>query len=123
MNRAILIGRLTKQPELRYTPQGTANSTFTIAVDGYKDHTDFISIVTWKGTAEACANHLDKGSLVGVEGRINTRNYEKDGRKIYITEIIADNVKFLDTRKADKKADPFAESGKEIEISDKDLPF
>ncbi len=103
LNNVVLIGRLTKDPELRYTPNGVAVATFTLAVDrpysnqkGEKE-ADFIPIVTWRQLAELSANYLKKGKLAAVEGRLQIRNYENDeGKKIYITEVIADNVKFLE---------------------------
>ncbi len=101
-NRVILIGRLTRDPELRYTPNGVAVASFTLAVDrNYKNskgekETDFIPIVCFKQLAELCANYLSKGKLAAVDGKIQTRNYEnKEGKKVYVTEIIADNVQFL----------------------------
>ena len=106
MNKVVLIGRLTKNPELRFTPgTGLAVSTFTIAVDrrtpnkdGVRE-TDFIPIVVWGKQGEAAANNLSKGRLVGISGRIQTRNYEgKDGIRRYITEIVADEVKFLEKK-------------------------
>ena len=118
LNSVILIGRLTKDPELRYTPNGVAVSTFTLAVDrnftnkqGQKE-ADFINIVAWRGTAEAVAKYLAKGSLIAVEGRIQTRNYENnEGKRVYVTEVIADNVRFLDSNKKDttynKNESPF----------------
>ena len=103
MNRVVLIGRLTKNPELRFTPgTGLAVSTFTIAVDRRtnkegKKETDFIPIVVWGKQGESAANNLEKGRLVGISGRIQTRNYEgKDGIRRYVTEIVADEVQFLD---------------------------
>jgi single-strand DNA-binding protein len=104
LNRVILIGRLTKDPELRYTPAGVAVAQFTLAVDrqfsGSKEEreADFIPIVTWRQLAETCANYLRKGRLAAVEGRIQVRNYENnEGRRVYITEVIADNVRFLES--------------------------
>lgn len=133
LNRVILIGRLTKDPDLRYTPNGVAVSTFTLAVnrnfksqDG-KQEADFINIVAWKKTAETCANYLKKGRLIAVEGRIQTRNYDNnEGKKVYVTEVVADNVKFLEHEKKtdeDIKDDPFSQDGRPIDISDDDLPF
>jgi single-strand DNA-binding protein len=101
MNQTILIGRLTKDPEMRYTTNGTAVTTFTLAVDRNNDkkETDFIAIVTWSKTAENVANYCTKGKLVAVSGRIQTRNYEKgDGSKVYVTEIVANEVKFLEPK-------------------------
>jgi single-strand DNA-binding protein len=106
LNSVILIGRLTKDPELRYTPSGQAVTTFTLAVDrGYQNQqgqkeTDFINIVTWAKQAENVANYVKKGRLVAVEGRIQTRNYENnEGKKVYVTEVVAENVKFLESAK------------------------
>jgi single-strand DNA-binding protein len=101
MNQSILIGRLTKDPDLRYTPAGTAVTTFTIAVDrnNGKDEADFINIVTWDKRAESVANYCKKGKLVAVAGRIQTRNYEDNtGRKVYVTEVVANEVKFLEPK-------------------------
>ncbi len=103
LNRVILIGRLTRDPELRYTGSGLPVATFNLAVDrpftnqqGEKE-TDFIRIVAWRKLAETCANNLGKGRLVAVEGRLQIRNYEdKDGVKRQAAEVIAETVKFLD---------------------------
>lgn len=104
LNRVILIGRLTKDPELRYTPAGVAVAQFTLAVDrqfsGNREEreADFIPVVTWRQLAETCANYLRKGRLAAVEGRIQVRNYENnEGRRVYVTEVIADNVRFLES--------------------------
>ncbi|MBP3966876.1 MULTISPECIES: single-stranded DNA-binding protein [Paenibacillus] len=105
LNRVILIGRLTKDPEMRYTPAGVAVTQFTLAVDrpftsgGQNEReADFIPIVTWRQLAETCANYLRKGRLTAVEGRIQVRNYENnEGKRVYVTEIIADNVRFLES--------------------------
>lgn len=104
LNRVILIGRLTKDPELRYTPQGIAVAQFTLAVDrGFSSNreereADFIPIVVWRQQAETCANYLRKGRLAAVEGRIQVRNYDNnEGRRVYVTEVIADNVRFLES--------------------------
>jgi single-strand DNA-binding protein len=104
LNRVILIGRLTKDPELRYTPAGVAVAQFTLAVDrsfskeqGERE-ADFIPIVTWRQLAETCANYLRKGRLAAVEGRMQVRNYENnEGRRVYVTEVVADNVRFLES--------------------------
>lgn len=102
MNRVSLIGRLTKDPELRYTSSNIASCSFTIAVnrtytnqDGQRE-ADFIPIVVWRKQAENVKNYTKKGDLVAVEGRIQTRNYvAQDNTKRYVTEVIADNVQFL----------------------------
>jgi single-strand DNA-binding protein len=143
LNRVILIGRLTKEPELRYTPSGVATTTFTLAVDrpftsqSGEREADFIPVVTWRQLAETCANYLRKGRLTAVEGRIQVRNYENnEGKRVYVTEVIADNVRFLESNRekpnnesndqftANKNhGDPFSDDGKPIDISDDDLPF
>ncbi len=137
INRVVLIGRLTKDPELRYTPAGVAVCQFTLAVDRpfTKDgerEADFIPVVTWRQLAETCANYLRKGRLTAVEGRIQIRNYENsEGRRVYITEVIADNVRFLESSRQDNgqsesrsnNQDPFSDQGKPIDISNDDLPF
>lgn len=137
LNRSILIGRLTKDPDLRYTSAGIACTQFNLAVDrqfksdGQPD-ADFIPIVTWRQTAEACANYLRKGRLCAVEGRIQTRNYENnEGKRVYVTEVVADNVRFLESNKessnnsssTNTNKDPFKDDGRPIDISEDDLPF
>ncbi|SEB27696.1 single-stranded DNA-binding protein [Paenibacillus sp. 276b] len=142
LNRVILIGRLTRDPELRYTPAGVAVTQFTLAVDrpftsqGGEKEADFIPVVTWRQLAETVANYCRKGRLVAVEGRIQVRNYENnEGKRVYVTEVIADNVRFLESQNKDNNKsnsnsnrnsnnqDPFSDSGKPIDISDDDLPF
>ncbi|WP_010298273.1 single-stranded DNA-binding protein [Clostridium senegalense] len=103
MNKVVLIGRLTKDPELKFTPgAGTAVTTFTIAVnrkfkrEGQPD-ADFIPVVVWGKQAESTANYMSKGKLISVAGRIETRSYEaKDGTRRYVTEVVADEVHFLE---------------------------
>jgi single-strand DNA-binding protein len=104
MNKVVLIGRLTKDPELKFTPgTGTAVATFTLAVDrrlpnknGQRE-ADFVPIVVWGKQAESTANYMSKGKLMGVSGRIQTRSYEaKDGTRRYVTEVVADEVQFLE---------------------------
>jgi single-strand DNA-binding protein len=105
MNRVVLVGRLTKDPDLRYTPNGVPVATFTLAVNrtftnqqGEKE-TDFINCVVWRRPAENVANFLKKGSLAGVDGRIQTRNYEgQDGKRVYVTEVMAESVQFLEPK-------------------------
>lgn len=137
LNNVVLIGRLAKDPELKYTPKGTAVTTFNLAVDriGKDAGADFIPIVVFKQTAEAAANHLKKGHKCAIEGRIQVRNYDNnEGRKVYVTEVIAHNVRFLESAKRENSQqssnhpngqDPFAGAGngKPIDISDDDLPF
>lgn len=105
MNRVILVGRLTKDPELRVTPNGVAVATFTLAVNrsftnaqGERE-ADFINCVVWRRPAENVANFLKKGSLAGVDGRVQTRSYEgQDGKRVYVTEVLAESVQFLEPK-------------------------
>jgi single-strand DNA-binding protein len=102
INQVILVGRLTKDPELRYTPEGKAVSNITLAVnrnfknsDGDYD-ADFVHCTIWKRTAENLAQYCQKGSLIGISGRIQTRNYSnQEGKKVYVTEVVAEGVKFF----------------------------
>ena len=108
MNKAILIGRLTRDPELRYTSSNRAVCQFTVAIDrpfsnqstGQRE-ADFINIVAWDKTGENIGKYMTKGRLIAVEGRIQTRNYDNnEGRKVYVTEVIASNVQFLESKNA-----------------------
>lgn len=117
MNNVVLIGRLCADPELRYTPSGVATCSFRLAVDKGlpKDKkqemeskgqptADFINIVVWGKMAENCVNYLAKGSLVAVQGRIQSRSYDaKDGTKRYVIEVVANNVEFLEWRNRDNQ--------------------
>ena len=105
MNKVVLIGRLTRDPELRYTSSNIATATFSLAVDrnftnqNGEREADFINIVVWRKQAENVKNYLTKGSQVAIDGRIQTRSYDgQDGQKRYVTEVVADNVQFLGTR-------------------------
>ncbi|MEY8257578.1 single-stranded DNA-binding protein [Erysipelotrichaceae bacterium 66-17] len=104
INRVVLIGRLTKDPELRKTQSGTSVVSYTIAVNrrsqtpGQPD-ADFINCVAWNKTAELMAQYLHKGSLIGVEGRIQTRSYDnQQGQRVYVTEVVTDSVQFLEPK-------------------------
>lgn len=105
LNRFVGIGRLTRDPELRHTSNGTAVASFNIAIDrafktanGEKE-TDFIPVIVWRGLAETCDRYLSKGKMVAVEGRLQIRTYEaNDGSKRTVAEIVADNVQFLSPR-------------------------
>ena len=108
MNKAILIGRLTRDPEVRYTSSNRAVCQFTVAIDrpftnqasGQRE-ADFINVVAWDKTGENVGKYMTKGRLVAVEGRIQTRNYENnEGRRVYVTEVVASNVQFLESRNA-----------------------
>jgi single-strand DNA-binding protein len=108
LNSVVLIGRLTRDPELRYTPSGDAVCNFTVAVDrpfatSGKHDTDFIEIVCWRKSAEIVSEHLSKGRLVAVEGRLQIRSYEaKDGGKRKVAEVVASSVRFLDRGRTDQ---------------------
>ncbi|MDA1478297.1 single-stranded DNA-binding protein [Bacillus changyiensis] len=144
LNRSIIVGRLTKDPELRYTGSGVAVAGLTLAVNRpFKNQNgdseaDFINCVAWRKQAESVANFLKKGSLAGVDGRLQTRSYENQhGGRVFITELVAESVQFLDTKGSKQNQgqnqrqqqenrfqdDPFANNGKPIDITDSDLPF
>ncbi|PRO64358.1 single-stranded DNA-binding protein [Alkalicoccus urumqiensis] len=105
INRVVLVGRLTKDPELRYTANGIAVASFTLAVNrpfsnqqGNRE-ADFINIVVWRKQAENVANYLKKGSMAGVDGRIQTRSFDnQEGKRVFMTEVVADSVQFLEPR-------------------------
>lgn len=132
LNRVILIGRLTRDPELRYVPSGQPVASFTLAVDrpfvnqqGERG-TDFIDIVAWRRLAEQVTQHLSKGRLVAVEGRLQIRSYEtQDGQKRKAAEVVADAVRFLDRKPgAEAAVAPGAEAAEaESEQGGDDVPF
>lgn len=150
MNKAILIGRLTRDPELRYTKNNVPVASFTIAINrtfiksnGEKE-ADFINCLCFNKQAENVNKYLSKGSLVAVEGSIQTRSYNnKEGKKVFVTEVVANSVQFLESKKENGQApkeevttevetDPFENFGQEhdsgmeqseFEIEDEDLPF
>lgn len=107
INRVVLVGRLTKDPELKYTQSGIAVTRFTLAVNrtftnaqGQRE-ADFVNCVAWRKQAENLANYLRKGSLTGVDGRIQTSNFEgKDGNRVFMTEVLVESVQFLESRSA-----------------------
>jgi single-strand DNA-binding protein len=121
LNRVVLIGRLTRDPELKYTSTGNAVCSFTLAVerdfkgqDGQKQ-TDFIRVKVWRKLAEVVAQHSGKGRLVAVEGRIEVRNYEaQDGSKRTSTEVIADNIRFLDWPKEQGGGEQLAQDVQDV---------
>ena len=154
MNKVFLIGRLTRDPELRYTGSNVAVASFTLAVNrNYTNQAgereaDFINVVVWRKQAENVKNYLSQGSQVAIDGRIQTRSYDgEDGKKRYVTEVVADNVEFLGSKNSsqvsstpkeptpydfgkepsstgtDVDSNPFADFGSSIEISDDELPF
>lgn len=134
LNRVVLIGRLTKDPELRYTPNGVAVANFTLAVDrnfknaqGERD-TDFINIVVYRQLAELCANYLAKGKVAAADGRIQVRSYTgQDGQKRWVTEVVAEDVRFLSPKDGGSGSEsrPFGGNssfGHEVNLDD-DIPF
>ena len=123
MNLVTLIGRLTKKPEVRYTPSQTAVGRFTLAVDRMKkdDGADFIPVVVFGKQAENCEKYLDKGRQVAVQGRIQTGSYEKDGHKVFTTEVVADRVEFIGSAPAQQNNDGIPEGFQMV--SDSDIPF
>lgn len=134
LNRVVLIGRLTKDPELRYTPNGVAVASFTLAVDrNYKNaqgekETDFIPCVVFRQLAELCANYLAKGRLAAVDGRIQVRSFEgQDGQRRWVTEVLGENVRFLSPKDSNNtntsaSSDDFGSFAHEVSLDD-DIPF
>ncbi len=154
MNKVFLVGRLTRDPELRYSQSNMATMRCAIAVDrqyqreGEERGADFINIVAFGNRAETMKKYLVKGSQIAVDGRIQTGSYDdKDGKKVYTTDVIVDNFQFLDTKasrnldntdvdstaynfpdeetssNSENASDPFADFGAKIEVSDSELPF
>lgn len=152
INRSVLVGRLTRDPELRYTNGGAAVATFTIAVNRQftnqngEREADFISCVIWRKAAENFTNFTHKGSLIGIDGHIQTRNYENQQEtRIYVTEVVVDNFSLLESRaesehhqsansnghssnnsnnrKYDNNQNQYGNNGGQIDIKDDDLPF
>ena|SRR5690625_3718338 len=157
MNRVVLVGRLTRDPDLRYTPNGVAVSNFTIACnrsfktkDGEQE-ADFLNCVIWRKAAESLANYMEKGSMIGVDGKLQSRTYDdKDGKKVFVTEVLAESVQFLESKGTQNKegqsqqsspydyneqapqtqtsqqmqqGNPFQGNGEQVNIQDDDLPF
>ncbi|MBU8908543.1 single-stranded DNA-binding protein [Desertibacillus haloalkaliphilus] len=151
INRVILVGRLTRDPELKYTPNGVAVANFTLAVNrpfsnqqGERE-ADFINVVVWRKQAENATEYLKKGSLAGVDGRFQSRSYENNnGQKVFVVELVAESVQFLEPKSSngsggnqnnnqgsrngifsqnDLSHDPFTNNGQPIDIKDDDLPF
>ena len=144
INRVILVGRLTKDPMLRKTQTGTSVTSFTVACGrrvaaGQEPQTDFINCVAWNRTADIVSQYTHKGSLVGVEGRIQSRSYDDaQGKRVYVTEVVCDSVQFLESRSVSENRgsvmetrgyesdvpsyDDFA-STPSLDISSDDLPF
>lgn len=155
INNVVVVGRLTRAVDLRYTSNGTAYASFTLATDrdfknqnGEKE-TDFINCVMWRKPAENLANYTKKGSLIGIEGRIQTRNYDnQQGQRVYVTEVLAEKFHFLESAKTANNdvlnnegtntlefnknqnssgnfanSDPFTSEGDVFNVNDDDLPF
>ena len=149
MNKVVLIGRLTRDPELRYTSSNVPAASFSLAVNrpfqsqnGVRE-ADFINIVMWRKQAETAKKYLTKGSLIAIEGRIQTRNYDgADGKKVYVTEVVADNFEFLESKgqrastgynpdiefnqtmpTTNVSDEPYIDFGDTIELSDDDIAF
>lgn len=149
INRVVLVGRLTRDVDLRYTQSGNAAGTFSLAVNRQFTNAngdreaDFINCVIWRKSAENLSNFTHKGSQIGIDGRLQTRNYEnKEGQRVYVTEVVVDNFSLLDSKASggasdtqsapnrtqnkpqqSNQSDPFANTGQPIDISDNDLPF
>lgn len=126
MNKVFLIGRLVKDPELRYTGNNTPVATFTLAVKRQaSEESDFIPIVFWSKYGETCGKYLKKGSRVSILGRIQVRNYEdKEGKRRYATEVVGESFEFLDSKNTGSKnntPNPFEEFANEIQ--QEELPF
>ncbi|EOJ21627.1 single-strand DNA-binding protein [Enterococcus faecalis EnGen0338] len=151
INNVTLVGRLTKDPDLRYTQSGTAVGQFTLAVNrnftnqqGDRE-ADFINCVIWRKAAESFANYARKGTLIGLTGRIQTRNYDnQQGQRVYVTEVVVENFQLLESKEVNEQRrsnkpgqaafdkqpsakpdplDPFSKEASPINISDDDLPF
>lgn len=141
INRATLVGRLTKDPEYRVTPSGVAVATFTLAINrtftnaNGEREADFINCVVFRKQAENVNKFLFKGNLAGVDGRLQSRSYEnQEGRRVFVTEVVVDNVHFLEPKnsKSDQSSksndqpvgnNPFQNGNGPIDISDDDMPF
>lgn len=142
MNKSILVGRMVREADLRYTPAGDAVANFTVAVNrpfrnkNGEQEADFINCVTWRKQAENLAQYTGKGSMIAIEGRIQTRSYEgKDGKMVYVTEVLAENIQYLDNKKSGKAQQPkqqrridnmnknLQQNAQEIDVEESDLPF
>jgi len=122
LNKVMVIGNVGREPEMRYTANGAAVTTFSVAVNrrfNDKDETEWFNVVTWSKLAELLGQHLKKGRKVYIEGRLTTRQWEKDGAKHYRTEVVASQVLFLDRAKGAGALEDFGEG----EIDPEDLPF
>lgn len=148
MNKVLLLGRLAKEPELRYTQSGTAVVSFTLAVNrrfanqNGEREADFINCVAWQKAAEFVANYFHKGQMMALEGRLQVSNYEKDGKKQWKTDVVAEQIEFAGSRNdgsnnsngggnnygnsndsSSSSAAEYSGLGQEVIFSDEDLPF
>ena len=135
MNNVSLVGRLTKDVELKYTGSQTAVATGTLAVNRqFKNangerEVDFINFVAWRKPAEILSNYASKGSQIGITGRIQTRNYEgNDGKRVYVTEVVAESINLLDSRSSNEQQPPQKQErlfsvSSPVDIDDLTLPF
>lgn len=130
INRTVLVGRLTRDPQLKRTQQGDAVASFTLAVnrnyttrDG-QQQADFINCIVWKKQAENIVKYCSKGSLVGVEGRIQTRSYENNqGQRVNVVEVVCDSVQFLETKKAENNNQGYDNVQHSFDIQNDDIAF
>lgn len=130
INNVVLVGRLTRDPELRFTSNGTATATFNLAVNrnftnkSGEREADFVNCVIWRKPAETLANYANKGTLIGVVGRIQTRNYEnQQGQRVYVTEVVCDNFQLLESRNANEQrqnVDNFSNQNKQSSQAQQD---
>lgn len=146
INRVVLTGRLTRNPELKTTQNGLSVASFTIAVNRQfsdsqgKRGADFISCVAWRKSAENLCKYTHKGSLIGIDGRLQTRSYDNNGQKVFVTEVVVDSFSLLEPKNESQSSnnngysnnssantatepDPFADGGDTLDIRDDDLPF
>ena len=140
INRVVLVGRITGEPELRRTSSGAAVVSFTLAVDNrfQRDNersADFISCIAWNQSAEFMEKYVHKGDVLGVDGRISTRNYESNGKKVYVTEVVCESLRLLQSKNSGSRSESYEPVREEIvkespsfddagfDISDEDLPF
>ena len=128
MNNVVLTGRLTANPELKVTQSGTQVCVFALAVNKDKEHTDFPQVVCFGKTAENLCTYQKKGSMIGVNGRLQTRSYDRqDGSKAYVTEVIANGVEYLSSKSENEAKTQHNEVVEVVEtpvsVSDDDLPF
>lgn len=147
INRTVLVGRLTKDPEIRYTQSGMAVANFTVAVNRQftnangEREADFISCIVWRKAAENFCNYTHKGSLVGIDGRIQTSSYEKEGQRVYSTQVVVDSFSLLEPKQQSQQrgqqsnasdalhdnfgqpTNNYSQNNNDFDIDDNDLPF